>query len=219
MDKKSFWKRMLSLFLVFLKIGAFTFGGGYAMIPVIKESIIEKKKWMDEDEMVDMIAIAESTPGPIAINIATYVGFKVGRYIGAAISTIAVSLPSLLIIYVISLFFDAFLSNRYVAYAFVGVKDAVALLICIAGIDMFRKRKKEVVPVLVFVSVLAAMILFEVFSINFSSIWIILMGGFLGLLMTFISSRGDKGKRPFYQVQGKRFPCNKSPLKDKGESL
>lgn len=75
----SYWKTMLSLFLVFFKIGAFTFGGGYAMIPVIKENIIEKKKWMDEDEMIDMVAIAESTPGPIAINIATYVGFKVGK--------------------------------------------------------------------------------------------------------------------------------------------
>ena len=72
---------MLALFLVFLKIGAFTFGGGYAMIPVIKENIIEKRKWMDEDEMIDMVAIAESTPGPIAINIATYVGFKVGKFL------------------------------------------------------------------------------------------------------------------------------------------
>ena len=100
-QKPSYWKTMLSLFLIFLKIGAFTFGGGYAMIPVIKENIIEKKKWMDEDEMIDMVAIAESTPGPIAINIATYVGFKVGKIFGAVLSTIAVSLPSLIIIFLI----------------------------------------------------------------------------------------------------------------------
>lgn len=189
----SYWKTMLSLFLVFFKIGAFTFGGGYAMIPVIKENIIEKKKWMDEDEMIDMVAIAESTPGPIAINIATYVGFKVGKIFGAVLSTIAVSLPSLLIIFLISLFFDQFLANQYVAYAFVGVKAAVALLITVAGIEMFLKMEKKPIPVIVFISVAITMLLLEVFSVNFSSIWIILMGGVIGLFVTLYSSM--KGKR------------------------
>lgn len=187
-----YWKKMLALFLVFLKIGAFTFGGGYAMIPVIKENIIEKRKWMDEDEMIDMVAIAESTPGPIAINIATYVGFKVGKYLGAVLSTLAVSLPSLLVIYVISLFFDQFLANQYVAYAFVGVKAAVALLITISGIEMFLKMKKKVIPLLVFISVFITMLLLEVFSINFSSIWIILMGGVIGLFVSFYSAIKEK---------------------------
>lgn len=188
----SYRKTMLSLFLVFLKIGAFTFGGGYAMIPVIKENIIEKKKWMDEDEMIDMVAIAESTPGPIAINIATYVGFKVGKIFGAVLSTIAVSLPSLLIIFLISLFFDQFLANQYVAYAFVGVKAAVALLITIAGIEMFLKMEKKPIPVIVFISVAITMLLLEVFSVNFSSIWIILMGGVIGLFVTLYSYIKEK---------------------------
>ncbi len=188
----SHWKTMLSLFLIFLKIGAFTFGGGYAMIPVIKENIIEKKKWMDEDEMIDMVAIAESTPGPIAINIATYVGFKVGKFFGAILSTIAVSLPSLLIIFLISLFFDQFLANQYVAYAFVGVKAAVALLITIAGVEMFLKMEKKPIPVIVFTSVAITMLLLEVFSVNFSSIWIILMGGVIGLFVTLYSSMKEK---------------------------
>ena len=191
-QKSSYWKTMLSLFLIFLKIGAFTFGGGYAMIPVIKEIIIEKKKWMDEDEMIDMVAIAESTPGPIAINIATYVGFKVGKIFGAVLSTIAVSLPSLLIIFLISLFFDQFLANQYVAYAFVGVKAAVALLITIAGVEMFLKMEKKPIPVIVFTSVAITMLLLEVFSVNFSSIWIILMGGVIGLFVTLYSSMKEK---------------------------
>ena len=191
-QKSSYWKTMLSLFLIFLKIGAFTFGGGYAMIPVIKEIIIEKKKWMDEDEMIDMVAIAESTPGPIAINIATYVGFKVGKIFGAVLSTIAVSLPSLLIIFLISLFFDQFLANQYVAYAFVGVKAAVALLITIAGVEMFLKMEKKPIPVIVFTSVAITMLLLEVFSVNFSSIWIILMGGVIGLFVTLYSSVKEK---------------------------
>ena len=199
----SHWKTMLSLFLIFLKIGAFTFGGGYAMIPVIKENIIEKKKWMDEDEMIDMVAIAESTPGPIAINIATYVGFKVGKFFGAILSTIAVSLPSLLIIFSISLFFDQFLANQYVAYAFVGVKAAVALLITIAGVEMFLKMEKKPIPVIVFVSVAITMLLLEVFSVNFSSIWIILMGGVIGLFVTLYSSMKEKRAGTPHQIPEK----------------
>ena len=199
----SHWKTMLSLFLIFLKIGAFTFGGGYAMIPVIKENIIEKKKWVDEDEMIDMVAIAESTPGPIAINIATYVGFKVGKFFGAILSTIAVSLPSLLIIFSISLFFDQFLANQYVAYAFVGVKAAVALLITIAGVEMFLKMEKKPIPVIVFVSVAITMLLLEVFSVNFSSIWIILMGGVIGLFVTLYSSMKEKRAGTPHQIPEK----------------
>lgn len=173
------------------------------MIPVIKENIIEKKKWMDEDEMIDMVAIAESTPGPIAINIATYVGFKVGKFFGAILSTIAVSLPSLLIIFSISLFFDQFLANQYVAYAFVGVKAAVALLITIAGVEMFLKMEKKPIPVIVFVSVAITMLLLEVFSVNFSSIWIILMGGVIGLFVTLYSSMKEKRAGTPHQIPEK----------------
>ena len=217
-EKQSYWKKMLTLFLVFLKIGAFTFGGGYAMIPIIKENIIEKRKWMDEDEMIDMVAIAESTPGPIAINIATYVGFKVGKYFGAVLSTLAVSLPSLLVIYVISLFFDQFLANQYVAYAFVGVKAAVALLISISGIEMLIKMKKKVIPLIVFISVLIAMLLLEIFSINFSSIWIILMGGVIGLFVSFYSAIKEKRAKTSPQIpENKQAESNESAKKEGDE--
>ena len=98
-------KKNLELFGVFFKIGLFTFGGGYAMIPQIKEVVIEKKKWMTEEEILDVIAIAESTPGPIAINSATYIGYKQNKIIGSIFATLGVVLPSFLIIFIISLFF------------------------------------------------------------------------------------------------------------------
>ena len=103
-------KKLIQLFLTFLKIGAFTFGGGYAMIALLENEFIEKKKWIDREEFLNMVAVAESTPGPVAVNSATYLGYRVGGVAGAALSTLAVSIPSFVIIYLISLFFDKFLS-------------------------------------------------------------------------------------------------------------
>ena len=115
-------KALLNLFWVFFKIGLTTFGGGYAMIPIIKEQIVEKRNWMSDDDILEIIAISESTPGPIAINMATYIGYMQKKVLGSVFATIGVVLPSLIIIYIISLFFDAFIANQYVAYAFVGIK-------------------------------------------------------------------------------------------------
>ena len=120
---------LLSLFLTFLKIGLFTFGGGYAMIAQIKETVVQNKKWMTDQELLEVIAIAESTPGPIAINLATYVGYKKRGVLGSALATLGVVIPSLIIIFIISLFLDEFMTNKYVAYAFTGIKCAVAFLI------------------------------------------------------------------------------------------
>ena len=108
-------KVILELFYIFFKLGLFTFGGGYAMIPQIKEIVVEKKKWITEDDMLEILAIAESTPGPIAINMATYIGYLKGKVLGSIAATIGVVLPSLIIIFIISLFFDAFIANKYVA--------------------------------------------------------------------------------------------------------
>ena len=98
-----------TLFLTFFKIGAFTFGGGYAMIALLASEFIEKKKWISRDDFLNMIAIAESTPGPVAVNSATYIGYSIAGSKGAAAATIAVCLPSFLVIYCISLFFDQLL--------------------------------------------------------------------------------------------------------------
>ena len=175
-------KEILKLFWIFFKLGLFTFGGGYAMIPQIKEVVIEKEKWLSEDEMLELLAIAESTPGPIAINMATYIGYQRKGFLGSLFSTIGVILPSMIIIYIISLFFDAFLANKYVAYAFVGIKACVAFLILKAGLNMLKKLEKKVLPILVFSIVLALMITFELLSINFSSIILIVVGGLIGII-------------------------------------
>lgn len=101
-------KLICSLFITFLKIGAFTFGGGYAMIALLENEFVEKKKWLEKSEFLDMVAVAESTPGPVAINSATYIGYKIAGFAGATMSTLAVSIPSFFVIYGISLFFDQF---------------------------------------------------------------------------------------------------------------
>ncbi len=172
---------LVSLFTTFFRIGLFTFGGGYSMIANMHEIVVEKKKWLDDDELMQVITVAESTPGPIAINLATYVGYKKEGFKGSLFSTLGVTLPSVVIIYVISLILDSFMANRYVAYAFTGIKCAVAFLILRAGIEMFRKLDKKLLPLAVFSAVFAAMICFELFSISFSSIFLIIIGGIIGI--------------------------------------
>jgi len=182
-----------SLFCTFFKIGLFTFGGGYAMIANIREVVVEKKNWLDEDELMQVITVAESTPGPIAINLATYVGYKKKGFWGSLSATLGVVLPSFVIIYLISLFLDAFLANRIVAYAFCGIKCAVAFLILKAGADMLRKMPKKPLSLAVFGTVFALMLLFELFSVNFSSVFLILAGGILGIAVYALTGR--KGNR------------------------
>ena len=169
------------LFFTFFKIGLFTFGGGYAMIANIREVVVEQKKWLTEDELLQVITIAESTPGPIAINLATYVGYKKGRVPGSAAATLGVVLPSLTIIYTISLFLDAFMANRIVAYAFVGIKAAVAFLILRAGLDMLAKLPKKPLPLATFAVTLALLLTLHFLSVKLSSIVLILLGGLLGI--------------------------------------
>lgn len=174
---------ILSLFFNFFKIGLFTFGGGYAMIPQIKETIVEKKKWLTDDELLEIITIAESTPGPIAINLATYIGNKKRGFLGSAFSTLGVVLPSFVIIFTISLFLDTFMSNEYVEYAFIGIKCAVAFLIIKAGIDLFKKIANKIIELITFITVFLVMVILNVFSISFSSIVFILAGGILGIFL------------------------------------
>ena len=174
-------RRMLTLFLTFLKIGAFTFGGGYAMIALLENEFVEKKGWLDRDEFLDMAAIAESTPGPVAVNSATYLGYKIGGVAGAALSTLAVCLPSFVIIYVISLFFDQFLSLKYVACAFRGIQACVVYLIFSAGLRRIKALDKSVMKKVIVALVMAAMALSSALAVSFSSIFYILICGLIGL--------------------------------------
>jgi len=185
-------KELLKLFYVFFKLGLFTFGGGYAMIPQLKEQAVEKHKWLQEEEMLQIIAIAESTPGPIAINMATYIGFRQKKFWGSFFATLGVVLPSLIIIFLISLFFNSFLQNEIVTYAFVGIKCAVAFLILKTGISMLLKMKKSTFNIVVFLIAFLSVLAIEIFAINFSTIFLILFGGILGLIVFAILQNKNK---------------------------
>ena len=179
-------KKYLNLFFTMLKIGLFTFGGGYAMIALLENEFISKKKWMEKDEFIDMVAIAESTPGPVAINSATYIGYKLLGFWGAFLATIAVCIPSFVIIFVISLFFDAFLSLTLVSYAFRGIQACVIYLIMSAGLKMMKDMEKNIFNIIILMVTLACMVLFSVFSVSFSSIFYIIISGFIGLFVYMI---------------------------------
>ena len=178
-------KKILSLFAAFFKIGLFTFGGGYAMVAVIEHDLVEKKKWISSEEFSDVIAIAESTPGPLAINSATYIGYKVGGFLGSVFATLGVVLPSLAIIYVISLFFNEFLGLEYVGYAFRGIQACVAYLVLSAGIKMLKQIKKTVFNVTLVCVTVVALIVTDLFALGFSTIYFILIGGLVGLAVYF----------------------------------
>ena len=174
-------KGYLSLFLTMLKIGLFTFGGGYAMIALLKNEFVEKKKWLEKDEFLDVAAIAESTPGPIAINAATYIGYKKSGMIGSMIATLGICIPSFVIIYAISLFFDAFLSLTLVAYAFKGIQICVVYLILTAGLKMLKQMKKTAFNIIIISITLICMIVFSLFAVRFSTIFYILISGACGV--------------------------------------
>ena len=174
-------KEYLSLFLTMLKIGLFTFGGGYAMIALLENEFVEKKKWIEKDEFLDVAAIAESTPGPIAINAATYIGYKNTGIIGSVIATLGICIPSFVIIYAISLFFDAFLSLTLVAYAFKGIQICVVYLILTAGLKMLKQMKKTVFNIIIISITLICMVVFSLFAVKFSTIFYILLSGACGV--------------------------------------
>ena len=184
---------LIDLFLTFAKIGLFTFGGGYAMISLIENDCVEKKKWITHDEMMDLTVIAESTPGPIAINCATYVGYKKGRLPGAIIATIGMVLPSFIIIFLISNFFDRFLEITWVANAFRGIKIAVGILIVDAAVKMLIKMKKKPMPMIMVVCSAVAMILISIFSVNISSMVLMIVSAFIGRVVFIIGSHASKG--------------------------
>ena len=169
------------LFLAMLKIGVFTFGGGYAMIALLENEFVAKKKWLEKDEFLDVAAIAESTPGPIAINAATYIGYKNFGIVGSIIATLGICIPSFVIIYAISLFFDAFLSLKLVAYAFKGVQICVVYLILTAGLKMLKQMKKTAFNIIIISITLICMVAFSLFAVKFSTIFYILLSGVCGV--------------------------------------
>lgn len=186
-------KLYLQLFLTMLKIGGFTFGGGYAMIALLENEFVSKKKWIEKDEFLDMVAISESTPGPVAINSATYIGYKIDGIFGSVCATVGMVITSFVIIFAISLFFDKFISLDYVAYAFKGIQICVAYLILMAGIKLFKQLKKDSFSIAILIAVIAAMLLSSVFAVNFSTIFYILICGTAGVAAYLIRKLTEKG--------------------------
>ena len=193
-NRKSRGIMLLELFLTFAKIGAFTFGGGYAMISIIEDECVEKRKWITSEQLSTVTAIAESTPGPIAINCATYTGYMQAGVPGALCATLGVTLPSFIIIYLISLFFDNFLEIAVVANAFKGIKIAVGVLIARAALNLWKKKKQKDVQAYVIAGLaFGIMLLAGFFVVNVSTIVLILAAGVIGVVVYKIRQISGKG--------------------------
>ena len=184
-------KSLETLFFTFFKIGLFTFGGGYAMIALLEEEFIQRRRWLDKDEFLDMTAIAESTPGPVAINSATYLGYKLAGVPGAAVATVAVCLPSFLIIYAISLFFEQFTQLTVIANAFKGIQVCVIYLIFSAGVRMLQALDRSLFSSGVLLSVFLAMTSLSLAGISVSSILLILLSGAAGVAAWLLGRRKE----------------------------
>lgn len=172
---------LAELFFAFAKIGLFTFGGGYAMISLIENTCVENKKWITHEEMMNVTVVAESTPGPIAINCSTFVGYRQAGLAGAVVATVGMVLPSFVIIYAISMFLDSFLEIAIIAHALRGIRIAVGILIVDAAITMIQKMKKKALPVAILLCSFWAMLLINVFSWNCSSIALMLLAATVSL--------------------------------------
>lgn len=189
---------LLDLFLTFAKIGLFTFGGGYAMLSMIEHHCVDKKKWITHDEMMTVTVIAESTPGPIAINCATFTGYKKSGLLGACAATVGIILPSFVIIYVISRLLNGLLEISIIANAFKGIKIAVGLLILDAAVTMVKKMPKKKISAALMLCVCVSMLLIDIFAWNFSSIYLMIIGGMASLAVFIaketLKAHGGDGK-------------------------
>ena len=160
------------------------------MISVVEDICVSRKQWITHDEMMDITVIAESTPGPIAINCATYVGYKQGGIVGSIVATVAMVIPSFVIIYLISTMLNNFLEITWVANAFRGIKVGVGLLILSVAITMAKKMKPKPMPRIIAGCAFAAMLVINFLSLKISSIALMLMAGFVGLLLFFFQQKG-----------------------------
>ena len=180
-----------NLFLTFFRIGAFTFGGGYAMISVIENICVEKKHWITHEDLVNVTVIAESTPGPVAINCATFVGYKQKGLLGSIAATLGVVLPSFIIIWAISMFLERFLEIAWVASAFRGVRVAVGLLILDVGIRMAKKMPKEPIRIILLIAALVLMVLINLLNWKISTIVLLLCAAAVSLIVFLFHERKE----------------------------
>ena len=184
----------MELFLAFFKIGLFTFGGGYGMLSLIEDICVDRKKWITHDEMMAVTVIAESTPGPIAINCSTYVGYKQKGILGAIEATVGVILPSFVVIFLISNYLNRFLEITWIANAFKGIKIAVGILILNVAVRMIVKMKKDVLSIIILICAAAVMLSVNFLSVHVSSITLLLAAGVVALTASFIREFAEGGK-------------------------
>jgi chromate transporter len=175
-------KKLWELFLSFLKIGAFTFGGGYAMMPIMHREVVEKKQWATDDDILKLLVISESTPGVLAVNSATFIGYKIAGFWGSLLATLGVVLPSFIVISIISLFIIQFKELEWVGYAFMGIRAGVAMLILNAVFKLSKKVKKTLFSYIIF----TAAFLVALFT-EFSVILLLLIGAVLGIIYGYIN--------------------------------
>lgn len=183
MKAKVSLKEYIQIFLTFLKLGFLSIGGGNTMVSMLEGELIDKKKWITTEELIEMIAVAEVTPGPIAINIATYIGYKKGKVFGALMTTLGIIIPPVICMFLIATFLDKLVQFNFINYALNGVKCGVVLLLITVIISFIKKTKLDVFGILGIVLAVSARILLALFNVNFSAIYFILIGAVLGILI------------------------------------
>ncbi|MBE6734906.1 MAG: chromate transporter [Ruminococcaceae bacterium] len=183
-------KKCLQLFLTFFKIGAFTFGGGVAMIPFMEREVVEKKKWIDKDVLLDIVVVAESTPGPIAINGATFIGYKVAGFMGSMCATLGVVLPSFIIILLLSFCLGYVWENEIVQYALRGIRAGVLALVAKSLWGLFKKS-----PANAFSYIMIALSFIAVAVFDVKVLIVIISGALIGLAAFFISKKAGDNKK------------------------
>lgn len=200
MKKESTLHQILILFLTFLKVGALTFGGGYAMIPIINKEVVEKRKWLQQSEILDILAISESTPGPIAINTATYVGFRVAGFWGSFFATLGLAIPSFVIILIVSMFYEKFMTLSIIQSAFKGIRAGVIILLINAVIKLSKSVKFDLMAIILFIVTALGILVTTFLNIKLSigsfsislSLLFILLGIIVGIISVPLSKGGKK---------------------------
>lgn len=157
--------KIIEMFIAFFKIGAFTFGGGYAMIPLIEEEVVNNKKWLEKEEFMDVLVVSQSLPGALAVNCSIFLGYKIGGLIGAIMALLAVILPSFIIIIIIAAFFMQFRNNYYVNAAFKGITAAVPMLVLVGAISLSKGLEKSTRTIVTIIVALIALTLFDIHPI------------------------------------------------------
>ena len=181
-------KELMNLFWSFCRIGGLTFGGGYAMLPMLQKEVVETHKWATEQELLDYYAVGQATPGIIAVNTATFIGYKEKGILGAIFATSGVVFPALIIIMSIAGFIDSFSDSNIVQHAFSGIRVAVGVLILNALVNLVKGSVKDILGIILFVATFIISIVF-----NISVVYIVVASALIGIISDFVNrKRGIK---------------------------